>query len=390
MKTRSLSFLMAAAIFTMLGCSKNETRGPKLVQEPLTPHTNSGTVAYLDTAVTNFFKRTSGSIAFDGAFSVPLSSGKVAWLTNDTYFNDYNSTTKTVPCNLFNDHNTVMMQPASHSWSPSLTTTLTASGQPNVPNGSPALFWDLNINNYIWPGAGVEIGTTVYAWANEITNVTNGFKVVGDYLASFNESNSQVNYINPPNLDTINFGVGMVKVTTGGNNYIYVYGYKPVPSGLGSNIYVARFLQSTPSSWAFWDGTTSTWVSSSASATSIGLAASNGCYVAFVNSKYVLLSTAFTLACDEGTAIYASTSTSPTGPFNTMQVIYNITDKLNGHTPYYYTPVIHTEFTANSEFLFTYCINGYEPCVANCSGSTMDPNIYRPRGVRVPFSVLGL
>ena len=337
-------------------------------------------VAYQDETVTNFFKRTSGSQAFDGNFSVPLSNGNVAWFTNDVFYNQLKGNGM-LPC-LFNYHNSVLVQPTATNWDPAATSTYTASGDPNVPNGSPQIFWHLNLSKYIWPGAGVQIGNYIYAYCNEIQNVSGGFSVTGAFLANINLTTKQVNYQTLSNLNGINFGVGMIK----SGSYVYVYGYKSV--GLGSDIYVARFNTSTPGTWTYWNG--SSWVSSASSATAIGFAASNGAYVAQVNGKYVLVSTAFTWDCDDGTDVFASYSTSLTGPFSTMKVIYSIPDRNQGHTPFFYAPIIHPQATVagSNEFLMTYCINYYEPCVTRCVGGEQDPDGYRPRGVRVPYSVV--
>lgn len=339
-------------------------------------------VAYQDSTVTTFFQRTSGSEAFDGNFSIPLANGQVVWFTNDVYYNQLSG--GWLPC-LFNYHNSVMIQPSAQNWTSSSTTNWTASGDPNVPNGSPALFWDLNTSRYIWPGAGIQIGNYVYAYCNEIQNVSGGFSVTGAYLANLNLTNHQVNYQSLPSLDSINFGIGMIKNA----NYVYVYGYKN--AGLGANVYVARFDTTATATWTFWTG--SAWSSSASSAAVIGQAASAGADVAQIDGKYVMISTAFntnTGACDSVTSIFSNFSTSLTGPFSSLKVIYNIPDRKSGYTPYFYTPVIHPQATisGSNEFLFTYCINGYAPCLVDCNSNQLDPNVYRPRGVRVPYSVI--
>lgn len=339
-------------------------------------------VAYQDSTVTTFFQRTSGSEAFDGNFSIPLADGRVVWFTNDVYYNQLSG--GWLPC-LFNYHNSVMIQPSAQNWAASSTTNWTASGDPNVPNGSPALFWDLNVSRYIWPGAGIQIGNYVYAYVNEIQNSGGGFIVTNGLLANLNLTTHQVNYQSLPSLDSINFGIGMIKNA----NYVYVYGYKN--AGLGANVYVARFDTSATATWTFWTG--SGWSGSASSAAVIGQAASAGADVAMIDGKYVMVSTAFntnTGTCDNVTSIFANFSTSLTGPFSSLKVIYNIADRKSGYTPYYYTPVIHPQATisGSNEFLFTYCINGYAPCLVDCNSNQLDPNVYRPRGVRVPYSVV--
>ncbi|MEO6149026.1 MAG: RICIN domain-containing protein [Mucilaginibacter sp.] len=376
--------LIAKASLGLSAAASSNTAGVSIINSTTATNNfqrwNFAVVAYQDDVVTNYFKRTTGSQAFDGNFSIPLSDGRVLWLTNDVFYNQLNGSGM-LPC-LFNNHNSVLTQPTATNWTAASTTTYAASGQPNVPNGSPQIFWHLDPNKYLWPGAGIQIGNYAYIYCNEIQNVSGGFSVTGAFLANLNLTNMQVNYQSLTALNGINFGIGMIQ----SGSYVYVYGYKN--AGLGSNIYVARFATSTPGTWTYWDG--SAWVASSASAAIIGSAASNGAYVGKVNGKYVLISTAFTWDCDDGTDIFSSFTSNLTGPFSAMKVIYSIPDRNAGHTPFFYAPIVHPQATVagSNEFLFTYCINYYEPCVTRCVGGQQDPNGYRPRGVRVPYSVI--
>jgi hypothetical protein len=379
MKTKLFIF-SAALVFTgaavlIESCTKNESHAVNAPATSSQLKTNSGSVAYQDNTVTNWFKRNSnslGSIAFDQAASVLLSSGKVLWLTGDTYYNDLNSD-GTTPC-LYNYHNTVLQQPTTSNWTQSST-------MPLLYATSPQIFTDFS-PDYFWPTNGVEIGTKVYTYLVEM----NGLNYVGGKVGTFNEADNSVSYtVTLPNLDSISFQNGMFKVGT----TVYVYGTKLLDGYGDTQVYVAKFSTSSPGTWTFWNGTT--W----ASAPSLGhgvvaTTTSNGLTVNYVNGKYVMIYTQFNYQCDEGTAIYGSKSTSPTGGFSTPITIYNIPDVVNGHTPHFYTPLIHPEFTANSEFLLTYCINNYAPCIAQCNSSKAQPDYYRPRAVRVPYVVLGL
>ncbi|SFW83409.1 DUF4185 domain-containing protein [Chitinophaga sancti] len=338
---------------------------------------NSAVAPYQDASATAFFRRTSGSIAFDGALSVPLSNGKVVWLFNDTFYDDLNSD-GTVPC-IFNKHNTVLIQPANHSWDPAQTTNLLLYGNPD-------LFQSVTPGNYFWPSAGVEIGNKVYTVCLEMSSSTG--QLVNEILAALNEADNTVSYTTLPDFNGIDFTKGMVKNLDG---YVYVWGGKLKPNTIGQcDVYVARFPQNSPGSWTFWNGTS--WGTAAAAAAVIVTAPSGGISVSYVNTKYVMIVTNFNMVCDGGTAIYGAASSSPVSGWDAIgtNVIYNIPDRLQGHTPFFYTPCIHPEFNANNEFLFTYCINTYQPCVAACNNNKFDPDIYRPRAVRVPFSVLNL
>jgi hypothetical protein len=384
---KQLMICAALALVFVQSCEKSDLNSSdhnadnsKKIANAVVASPNVSTIAYQDNTVTNFFKRTSGANAFDGAFSIRMSDGRDVWLNNDSFYNQLNTVNNTLPC-IFNNHNTTLLQPVSHSWDPAQTPTLTYAG-------SPTLFQTLDTSHWFWTTTGVEIGGYPYVYCNEIAQSSGGlgFTTVGQILGKLDLSNNTVSYINLPSLNGIDFGVGMIKGLDGN---IYVYGYKPQgASSVGVNIYVARFAASNPGTWTFWNG--SSYASSASSAAVIGSAPSSGVFIAWVNNKVVMVSTQFNVQCDGGTAIYGCKSSSLTGPFSVQQTIYNIPDRKQGHTPFFYTPVIHPQFTANNEFLMTYCINTYAPCVASCSNNQFDPDSYRPRGVRVPFSILGL
>jgi hypothetical protein len=380
-RSAALTVMASAATFLLIeSCTKSSSPSVKPVPNINKAGINlalpGSTVAYQDNTITNWFKRNTnslGAIAFDQAASVPLANGKVLWLNGDTYYNDLN-TDGTTPC-LFNYHNTVLQQPSTTNWTQSATVPLLYATSPQIfTDFSPA---------YFWPADGVEIGTKVYTYLTEMS----GINYVGGKVGVFNEADNSVSYstVTLPALDSINFGNGMVKVGT----TVYAYGTKLLDGYGDTQVYVAKFSTSSPNTWTFWNGTT--WAP--APSRGHGVVAnttSNGLCVSYVNGKYVMIYTQFNYQCDEGTGIYGSKSTSPTGGFSTPIKIYDIPDRKAGHTPHYYTPIVHPEFTVNNEFLLTYCINTYAPCVASCNSNKAVPDDYRPRAVRVPYVVLGL
>ncbi len=54
--------------------------------------------AYKDQTFTDYFKQTSGVVAMDGGYSIPLSDGRSLFTYSDSYIDNYNFTTQTVPC----------------------------------------------------------------------------------------------------------------------------------------------------------------------------------------------------------------------------------------------------------------------------------------------------
>jgi hypothetical protein len=228
----------------------------------------------------------------------------------------------------------------------------------------------------------VEIGTKVYALSVEMSGTTGS--VIGCRMGILDETTNAVDTTTVlPSFNGIFFPNAMVPV----GSYVYVYGGKSIGYGV-TNVYVARFATTSPGTWTFWDG--STWASSATTAAIVATTGSNGLTVSYVNGKYVMIYTAWNFGCGSDDGIYGMSSTSPTGGFSSAIKIYDIPDRSMGYIPFFYTPIVHPEFTANNEFLLTYCINMYSRCIPTCVSGEAIPDNYRPRAVRVPFSLLGL
>src|SRR5215469_13863040 len=77
------------------------------------PYIYLGQKPYKDTVFTNYFKTQTGFVAGDGAYSTPLSNGKSLWAFGDSYVNDYDVATQSVPC-IFDARSTVMLMDISN------------------------------------------------------------------------------------------------------------------------------------------------------------------------------------------------------------------------------------------------------------------------------------
>ncbi len=358
---------------------------------------NVASDSYRDDAVVGFFQRTTGSTAFDEGASIPLSYGpnknKVIWLTGDTFYNQIDEKGE-FACNLiFPYHNAALLQPADHSWDPTKTANITS------PDGVQIFHTD-NPKNLLWPGVGIEIGNHVYVHCIEV--ITGTLNTVNQYLADVTETGTTsvppVKLISVPNVSgqtKLIYSLGMVNP---GDGFIYTYG---TGGYFGASVYVARFPVTHPTQWTFWDG--KTWASkpTDAPAAVIGKGPVNNNTVGYVNGKYVLITMDYGFTCDVPTRnMYAAVSTSPTGPFINKRIVYVLPDYKQGHAPSYYNPTIHAEFNnGHNELLVNYCINFYNTndranttCLTPCSNpdGSEDPNDYRPKGVRIPFSLIGL
>jgi hypothetical protein len=207
-----------------------------------------------------------------------------------------------------------------------------------------------------------------------------------------------VKLISVPNVTgqtKLQYSIGMVKP---GDGYVYAYG---MGAYFNSSVYVARFPTDHPTQWTFWDGKGWSSTPTDAPEASIGKGPINNNTVGYVNGKYVLIKMDFGFTCDVPTRnMYAAVSNSPTGPFINSKLVYVLPDYKQGHAPVYYNPTIHAEFNnGHNELLVNYCINFYNKndaanstCLTPCSNpdGSEDPNDYRIKGVRIPFSLIGL
>jgi len=337
---------------------------------------------YKDSLVTGFFDRKSGWIASDGSFTIPLSDGRVFWAMNDSYIDHLDTMAGTTPC-LFQVRNAGLVQPLNN-WSWPATSTRIGSS-----SGVPSLFKNNTDDNYLlWPTGGYQNGDTVYVYCSNIMNSSGGLGFTrggNDFLGKMVMPGLTVTGFDPlQNFNDITFGLGFD--TNEPDNYIYTWGVQG--AFITSNIVAARFPRNNPlAPWSFWNG--SAWDTAISHIAPVTAGASNGVYVAKVRNKYVALSTEFSVSCDAGTRIYVATSNSITGPFTDRKVLYTIPDNQLGHTPFFYGPAIHPEYiNSKNELLITYDINCYSNCLPSCINNGFNPDYYRPRGLRVPLTLI--
>jgi len=248
------------------------------------------------------------------------------------------------------------------------------------PAAVPADFWPC-----FWPGAGFQSGRTIYVYLTEIQKTPQGgmwgFKAIGQYWAKMSFPELKVTgYAELPLFNGLLSWCGFVPDRTSG--FTYAYGNKK--HSLGSDVYVARFRTRRPeSNWTFWDGRN--WNANVTNAVIIAQGASTSVSVGKVRGQFLLVTTEFSVACDQGREIYLLTSDRPTGPFSRREKIFTVDDAVNGHHPFFYLAEVHPEFCNGDGLLITYSVNGYEPCVPKCVNGRMNPDYYRPRAIRLPL-----
>jgi len=334
---------------------------------------------YKDAAFTEFFRRTNGIVACDGAFSVPLSDGRVLWLFGDSYVDCYRE--GTIPC-LFQVRNCAMLHDTHDVQSVESLIGKHAGIQSFFKNGPAEDPW-------FWPVSGFQHRNSVYVYLTTLRKKGTGnlgFASIGqDHLARLTFPKIDVaEYIPLPNFNGIDFGTGFIYEPA--ETYTYAYGQKRDRTTL--NIFLARFPTSTPgTNWMFWSGTG--WSSSPTNAIPVASQRATSISVCKVRGKFLLTSSEFSIACDQGKEIYMSVSRQPTGPFTARKKIFTVDDTYQGHYPFFYLPVAHPEFiNSKEEILVTYCLNNYEPCVPACNNGRANPDHYRPRAIRVPLKLV--
>ncbi len=369
--------------------------------------------AYRDDAVVQFFHRgavSNTTVAFDEGKSVPLSNGsnngKVLWITEDSYASSQLQTNGYLYCQFFSYHNSGLLQPSTTNWTSSSTPNITTTSNSGTGVSELEIIKSPGAHDatYSWPGVGVEIGSNVYEYTYESANGSTPANQVVNQIAESTSSTAwgSVTRLTPNGMSgqtKIGYSVGMVKKSSG--DTVYVYGAEGTTFNANA-IFLARFPTSNPSSWTFWRGhswaTTPDTTSALSGALTIGSGTTTqaNTMVSYCNGKYVMIQLDLGYFCDPSSHnVYISTATSPFGPFTAPKMVYTIEDWYNGHIARYYTPAIHAEFNnGHNELLITYCLNynaaGGSCSTATCFGGNQDPNFYQVKGVRIPYSLIGL
>jgi hypothetical protein len=345
---------------------------------------------YRDDNVVRFFNRNNasqGSVAFDQGTSIPLSNGKVLWVTQDAWDGASLQPNGKFNCNSFFSYgNSILIQPAANNWNsdaPNMTRDSSAQNKPkqicDIQSG----------NTFAWPAHGVEIGNHVYIQCGEGSGLNATNQSLYD-LTLKQDNKWQIKRTLPAGMSgqaAINYAAGMVKAADG---YVYVFGIQGTGFGYTLNVHVARFPVTNPQSWTFWNG--SSWVSTPVTGDGARIGDGLGTAdVAYVNGKYVMVIMDQGFNCDNTRNIYTATATSPTGPFTARTQVYSIKEYLYGNYARYYTPAIHPEsVNGRNELLVTYCLNFSACGVQDCVDGYLDPYFYRVKGIRIPYSKIGL
>src|SRR6266404_4285930 len=258
-------------VFFLASCRTGPAPGP------------ATTRVHRDAAFTQFFRRTSGWIAGDGALSIPCSDGRVLWLFGDSHVDDYDPATGTTPC-LFQTRNAALIHDRTDLQNP---TTLVGSG----PGFRSFFKYSPDDNLWFWPLSGFQNGDVIYVYLASLRKTAAGgmwgFESTGrDFWAKIKFPEMRpIMYAALPDLHGIAFGIGFIVE----GEYCYAYGGKQ--NGLASDVYVARFKSTRPEEdWRFWDGRD--WNPNVTNAVVVARGASTSLHVCRVRKKILLTTSA--------------------------------------------------------------------------------------------------
>jgi len=367
-------FINKVLILSLIIC----LHGPdKLYSQDLSEiNTREQIQTYKDIPFTNLFKRTEGWIAGDGGYSIPIGQNKTLWTFGDSYMDCYDPVTKKVPC-LFQARNAAIIINA-----------LNPADQLTLINneGDPTFFeFGTDRKYWFWPSSGFMNKDTIYIFQSRLmsTGVPGMWGFAGvdsNYVAKIHTSDlSKIRYSIIPSRNGINFGISVIRE----GRFTLVYGIKS--NGFGNDVFVARFRSGEIySAWQYFDG--KRWTTDLNRISKIHAEFTSSFYICKIENRFILITTEFSVGCDQGKNIFVATSDKPFGPFTGQHSVWQVDDTLNGHYPFFYVANAHPEFdNGKKELLITYCINSYGDCVETCINGRMDPDVYRPKAIRVPY-----
>src|SRR5690606_18017730 len=201
--------------------------------------------SYRDGDVTRFFARTTGSVAFDQGTSVPLSDGRVLWVTQDAWHEGNLTANGRLYVDRFISYtNSIIIQSTMDNWDPKSPMMTRQGASHNIGNICPI---PENANRN-WVGPGVELGDYVYLHGGEGYGLDDTDQAIYKLKKESGNEWNQVERLAIPNMTgqlDIRYKDGMVKSDDG---YVYVYGERTKPETFGFNtlLYVARFAHDDP------------------------------------------------------------------------------------------------------------------------------------------------
>jgi hypothetical protein len=252
-------------------------------------------------------------------------------------------------------------------------------------------------HDYYWLGDGFvnqELNNNIYVFGYRVRNIASGpfgFKEVGNTIIKI-PANDKPPYAKQQQMDSPffltddkgdvgSFGAGIYVNTKGAgapapDGYIYVYGV----DGKWKNLLVARVLPKEFedfTKWTYFDGTN--WDTDIKKAQKVANWVSNELSVtALPDGRYALIFQVGGMSKDIGLRI----GKTPYGPFGPVIKIWDCQKDLAEKTYLVYNAKAHPSISKPGELIISYNINSTE----FMNDLKKDPNLYRPRFIRLKFN----
>jgi Secretion system C-terminal sorting domain/Domain of unknown function (DUF5005) len=345
------------------------------------PDVYSQTKSIKDTAFTQYFRRTSGWTAGDATISLALPDGRSLWFFGDSYIDQVTivNNQQKLPC-IFQVRNAVMVQSGKQFM------TLLDSSKTGIARTFFKVSDNVASDPVIWPDKGFIYKDTAFIF---LARLNSSSEHLDGYLASLVlPSLKLIGLTRIPSIPAgINFGVTILKNKQADS--LYIYGVK---AGIFIfDAYVARCpINHITGKWDFYTG--NGWSSSVTDIKKLpgtNFAVSPQYTIFPYKGKYYLITQQIGyLTCNLGREIYGYQSSSPFGPFINRQLLYTVDDTLYGDYMRTYNAEVHLQFNDSCSFLISYNVNG--ACKTECNGlvGSIPADSYRPKFVRVPWSIL--
>lgn len=356
----------------------------------------------------DLFKRTSGWIGGDGIFSIPLSgvdsvnagkTGKTLLLFSDTQLGQIVNGVLSGNATLIHnsvaviDGNEPQPEKINFFWKE-------VNGNPLsvfIPNTPLAVKED-----YFWLGDGfvnskLNNETNILAYKIRNVNTAVGFALAGSSIISIPAGSA------PPFNDAIQMdsplfvegdkidngyafgGAVFVNTKEAGalhpDGYVYVYGVKPVPGFLNKGLMVGRVLPENFkdfSKWNFWDGQgwsldihhiKNAFVITDRVSDELSL-------TPLPDGRFVLV-----FQADVWGSVALRIAKTPVGPFGPVIPIWDCKEALTGKDYFAYNAKAHPNLSKTGELLISFNVNSFN----YFNDIKSDPNLYRPRFLRLKF-----
>lgn len=185
----------------------------------------------------------------------------------------------------------------------------------------------------------------------------------------------------PPH-QTINWGSDLLSVSEEGKNWIYIYGYRAGKSG--NELLIARAPVDRLIDFNEWQfRSKEKWsksVRDSSEQASLVPTEFSITPVEIRGKKNWLMVQSETML---GPHVMIRTSSSPLGPWSKPIAIYEVPDLKRNKKYFSYAAKGHPELSKGGELLITYVVNSFD-----FGAMIHDPEIYRPRFIRLPLDQL--